>query len=239
VRAPGYTRIGQATKLAPDFGATVTGYQLIKFVSDPSQDINNRSVTPMPIFRYAEVLLNYAEAKAELGTLLQSDVDKSIKLLRDRVGMPDLDVAAANANPDPVMESAYPNVSGPEKGAILEVRRERRIELVMEGFRWDDLMRWAAGSYEVRQYYGEYFPGAGSYDLDGNGKPDVDIYTGTKPPTEQGVVYLKLGSDITLASGTSGDVIIPKKFDSTRDYLSPIATQELLLNPKLTQNPGW
>ena len=243
VRAPGYTRVGQTTKLAPDFGATVTGYQLIKFVSDPSQDINNRSVTPMPIFRYAEVLLNYAEAKAELGTLLQSDIDRSVKLLRDRVGMPDLDVAAANANPDPVLESAYPKVSGPEKGAILEIRRERRIELVMEGFRWDDLMRWAAGSYEVRQYYGEYFPGAGSYDLDGNGKPDVDIYTGTKPPTQQGVVYLKLGSDITLASGTLGDVIIngsiPKKFDSTRDYLSPIATQELLLNPKLTQNPGW
>lgn len=243
VRAPGYTRIGSSTQLPPDFGATVTGYQLIKFVSDPSQDINNRSVTPMPIFRYAEVLLNFAEAKAELGTLQQSDVDRSIKLLRDRVGMPDLDEAAANANPDPVLGSAYPNVTGALKGVILEIRRERRIELVMEGFRWDDLMRWAAGQYQARQYYGMYFPGPGTYDLDGNGKPDVDIYTGSRPPTQQGVVYLKLGSDITLASGTSGEVIVngdlSKKFTDDRDYLSPLPTQELLLNSNLTQNPHW
>lgn len=246
VRAPGYTRIGKPNQLAPDFGATVTGYQLIKFVSDPSQDVNNRSVTPLPIFRYAEVLLNFAEAKAELGDIEQPDIERSIKLLRDRVGMPDLDVDEANAHPDPVLDKAYPAVvksGNKDAGALLEIRRERRIELVMEGFRWDDLMRWQAGKYQARQYYGEYFPGPGSYDLDGNGTPDVDIYTGSQPPTQQGVVYLKLGSDIVLAGGDKGDVIIngsiPKMFTENRDYLNPLPTQELLLNTNLTQNPNW
>lgn len=244
VRTPGYTRLGSTQELAPDFGATVTGYQLTKFVGSPSQDIFDRSLTPLPIFRYAEVLLNYAEAKAELGTLTQADIDMSIKLLRDRVGMPDLNMAYANAHPDPYLESEYPNVTGPNKGVILEIRRERRIELVMEGFRWNDLMRWAAGHLLAQQFYGEYFPGAGSFDLDGGGNPSVVIYTGAEPPTKQGVVYLQLGSDITLTNGANGGNIIvngniPKTFNENRDYLNPIPTQELLLNPNLKQNPGW
>jgi len=244
VRGPGYTRIGASQQLPPDFSATVTGYQLTKFVSDPSQDANQRSVTPLPIFRYAEVLLAYAEAKAELGTLQQADLDKSINLLRSRVGMPALDLAAANANPDPYLAGQYINVSTTNTGVILEIRRERRIELVMESFRWNDLMRWKEGHLLTEQYKGMYFPGPGTYDLDQNGKPDVVIYTGTKPPAQSGVVYLKLGSDIDLENGASGgDVVINKSiakhWRDDRDYLFPIPTQELLLNPKMKQNPKW
>ena len=244
VRTPGYTRIGATQKLAPDFSATVTGYQMTKFVADASQDANARSVTPLPIFRYAEVLLAFAEAKAELGTLTQADIDRSVKLLRDRVGMPDLNLAAANANPDPYLAGQYTQVSGVNKGVILEIRRERRIELVMEYFRWNDLMRWKEGHLLAQQYKGEYFPGPGTFDLDHNGTPDVCIYTGTKPAAQPGVVYLKLGSDIDLENEASGgDIVInktiPKLFNENRDYLFPIPLQEILLNPKLTQNPNW
>jgi hypothetical protein len=244
IRTPGYTRINATQKLAPDFSATVTGYQLTKFVADASQDANAKSVTPLPLFRYAEVLLDFAEAKAELGTLTQADIDRSIKLLRDRVGMPDLNMATANANPDPYLAAQYTQVSGSNAGVILEIRRERRVELVMEYFRWNDLMRWKEGHLLAQQYKGEYFPRPGTYDLDQNGKPDVCIYTGTKPPAQSGVVYLKLGSDIDLENGQSGgDVVInktiPKTFREDRDYLFPIPLQEILLNPKLTQNPNW
>lgn len=244
IRTAGYTRMGTSVTLAPDLGVTVTGYQPIKFVTEPSHDKINGSVVPLPIFRYAEVLLNYAEAKAELGTIDQSDIDKTIKLIRDRVGMPDLDMATANANPDPYLANQYINVTGPDKGVILEIRRERRIELVMEGFRWNDLMRWREGHLIAAPFNGEYFPGPGAFDLDGNGKPDVNIYTGAKPPTQAGVTYLKLGTDISLTGGQNGgDVIvngdIPKKFREDRDYLNPLPTQELLLNPQLTQNPNW
>ncbi|HEY4110251.1 RagB/SusD family nutrient uptake outer membrane protein [Puia sp.] len=244
VRTPGYTRIGATQKLAPDFSATVTGYQLTKYVSDASQDANSKSVTPLPIFRYAEVLLDFAEARAELGTLTQGDIDRSIKLLRDRVGMPDLNLVAANASPDPYLAGQYTQVSGANKGVILEIRRERRVELVMEYFRWNDLMRWKEGHLLAQQYKGEYFPGPGTYDLDHNGTSDVCIYMGTKPTAQPGVVYLKLGSDIDLENEQlGGDVVInktiPKTFNENRDYLFPVPLQEILLNPKLTQNPNW
>lgn len=246
IRTPGYTRIGATNQLPPDFSATVTGYQLTKFVSDPSQDANQRSVTPLPIFRYAEVLLNYAEATAELGTLDQPGLDRSINLLRSRVGMPLLDLAAANANPDPylVKEDSLMLVTGPDKGVIFEIRRERRIELVMESFRWNDLMRWKEGHMLERQFKGMYFPAPGSYDLDMNGKTDVVIYTDTKPPAQNGVVYLKLGSDIDLENGQAGGNIvvnrkIGKKWHDERDFLFPIPSQEILLNHDIRQNPGW
>ena len=86
IRTPGYTRIGQSEVLAPSFGASSTGYQPVKFVQDPTANSSNNDRTgssdcDLPVFRYAEVLLNYAEAKAELGTLTQDDLDISINLL--------------------------------------------------------------------------------------------------------------------------------------------------------------
>lgn len=244
IRTPGYTREGSTVELPPDLGATVTGYQLIKFVTDPSHDKINGSYVPLPIFRYAEVLLNYAEARAETGALTQQDLDQCIGLLRARVGMPPLNLAAANAAPDPVLAAQYPLVNGDNKGVILEIRRERGIELVMEGFRWDDIMRWKSGHLLTQPFFGEYFPGAGSYDLDGDSGTDLVLYTGDKPPGTQGVQYLKLGSDITLENGTSGGNIIvnpniPKVFNKERDYLYPIPSEERALNPNLTQNPNW
>jgi starch-binding outer membrane protein, SusD/RagB family len=242
IRTPGYTRLGSTIQLAPDFGATTTGYQLTKYVSVPSEDNYNMSTTPLHIFRFAEVLLNYAEARAELGNITQADLDLSIKQLRTRVAMPNMNLAEANANPDPYLAAQYTHVSGANEGILLEIRRERRIELIMEGFRWNDLMRWKEGHLLALQYKGMYFPGPGQYDLDKNGKIDAQIYTGSKP--SGGGVLLKLGSDIDLENGQNGGNIvvnktISKKFNEDRDYLFPLPLQEMLLNPKLTQNPGW
>ena len=97
----------------------------------------------------------------------------SIKLLRDRIGMPNLNLVNANATPDPYMENQYPAVSGTNKGVILEIRRERGIELIMEGFRWNDVMRWKAGALMTRTFKGIYFPGVGEYDMDKNGTIDL------------------------------------------------------------------
>jgi hypothetical protein len=244
IRTPGYTRIGETAQLVPEFGATVTGYQLIKFVSTSKWDTFGKDITDMPIFRYAEVLLNYAEAKAEKGTLTQDDLDRSIKLIRDRVGMPGINLTGANQNPDPYQAQQYSQLTGSNLGVILEIRRERRVELVMENFfRWDDIIRWKEGQLLTKPFKGMYFPGAGSYDLDKNGKVDLVIYEGEKP-TVAGAQILKLGSEILLENGNKGGNIvvnghINKKFNEARDYLYPIPTQELLLNPNLTQNPNW
>ncbi len=243
IRTPGYTRIGSSTELAPNFGASVTGYQVIKFVTEESNDSNQQSPNDIPVFRYAEVLLNFAEAKAELGTLTQADLDISIQLLRDRVAMPPLILAAANDDPDPYLQGQYTQVSGTNTGVVLEIRRERRIELVMENLRWDDLRRWKEGHLLAEPFKGMYFPGIGDYDLDNDGEVDVVIYTGEQPDAK-GPQYLKLGSEIELENGAAGGLVvvnpnIPKTFDESRDYLYPIPIQERLLNENLSQNPNW
>ncbi|GAA3918096.1 RagB/SusD family nutrient uptake outer membrane protein [Chitinophaga oryziterrae] len=243
IRTPGYKRIDGNVTLAPSYGGTVTGYQLTKFVTSAANDALLHSYNPLPVIRYAEVLLNYAEAKAELGTITQSDLDLSIKLLRDRVAMPGMDMAAANIAPDPYLANQYTHVSGINKGIILEIRRERRIELVMEGFVWNDIMRWKEGHLLAVQYKGAYFPGEGNYDLDGDGATDLMIYSGTQPSTPN-VQFLKLGTDVVLENGASGGNIIvngtiPKTFNEERDYLFPLPTTDLLLNPRLTQNYKW
>jgi len=243
IRTPGYKRIGQESTSVPDFATSVTGYQYTKYVLAPSFDAG-QSGNDMPIFRYAETLLNFAEAKAELGSLSQGDLDKSVNLLRDRVDMPDMKLQDTNANPDAYLKAEYPNVTtGANQGVILEIRRERRIELVKEGHRYRDLLRWKEGKRLEKPFYGMYFPGAGQYDLDKDGKLDLVIYEGTAPTRQPGVQYQKLG-ELVLENGTNGGRIINlpdivKQWDESKDYYYPIPTQELQLNTNLTQNPGW
>ncbi len=254
IRTPGYTRIGETTVLAPDFSVSVTGYQPIKFVQEPTAsggnvDRNDRSTCDLPVYRYAEVLLNYAEAKAELGTLTQDDIDISINEIRKRVGMPGLSMDNANANPDRYLsseETGYPNVTGDNKGVILEIRRERAIELSQEGFRFDDLVRWKAGSCIDQELYGMYFPGPGNYDLTGDDVADVILYSNgtSKPEAQAGVQVYEIGKDIMLTDDNEGYVFYHKnisrtQFSQERDYLYPIPINERSLNPNLTQNPGW
>ncbi|OQP56306.1 RagB/SusD family nutrient uptake outer membrane protein [Niastella populi] len=240
IRTPGYTRIGQTTSLAPDFEATMTGYQPIKWMNIVAMDGNGQSYHDMVLFRAGEVLLNYAEALAELGTLTQADLNMSIKLLRDRVNMPNLDMSVANAQPDPYLADMYKNVGSDNKGVILEIRRERRIELVMENnFRWDDLMRWKEGHLLTRPFLGMYFPGAGNYDLNRDGKVDVEIYDGAKPPATG--PYQIASSELTLSTG--GYILtnrnINKTFREDRDYLWPLPIEDRELNKNLAQNPNW
>ena len=243
IRTPGYRRKGESLNIAPNLGATMTGYQLTKFVTEPIYDTYDESVNDLPILRFGEVVLNFAEAKAELGTITQSDLDNSIQMLRNRVGMPPLILAEANSIPDPYLENQYPNVNGTNKGLILEIRRERRIELYMENHRWDDIVRWKSGQTITQPLRGLYFPGTGSYDLDNDGQIDVVLFEGDTPGNQTaGIQYIKLGADIFLDENNLVDPqpdFNNRTFDEKRDYLYPIPRVELQLNPSLTQNPGW
>ena len=249
IRIPGYKRIASDKTEAPSLADSETGYQPTKYMQgvDLGVDLYGASYNDLPLFRTAEVLLNFAEAKAELGTLTQADLDKSIRLLRDRVGMPNINLAEANANPDPYLqaeETGYPNVTGPNAGVILEIRRERTVELFDENFRYYDLMRWKNGQAFNHQNLGLYFPGPGSYDLDGDGVIDHALYEGTAPTGLPATTILrKIGTDIFLTGGNSGYVLTnptdPGSWNESRDYYYPIPTDELSLNENLVQNPGW
>lgn len=242
IRSIGYTRIGSDKPLLPDFEASMTGYQISKFVSKEAEDGDGASYQDVAIIRYAEVLLNYAEAKAELGILTQGDIDKSVKLIRTRVGMPNLNINIANDNPDIILSNRYPNVSGANKGVILEIRRERRIELALEGFRYDDLVRWKVGKLLEPHFTGMYFSSLGEFDLDGDGTIDLLLYSGNAPESKA-KQKIKVGGVLQLTEKDHGNLVgflnIIKKFDETRDYLNPIPSGDILLNENLEQNPNW
>lgn len=250
MRTPGYTRIGESSKAPITFAATVTGYCPTKYVVSSSYDDTGRNDNDLILIRLPEILLNWIEAKAELGgTITNDDLDYSVNKLRDRVGMPHMkaDVTADGflTNTDwggfnnPVL------LSSQNLAIILEVRRERAVELGQEGFRWDDIRRWGEGQVYTRRMYGMYFPGVGEYDLDGDGEKDVCLYNGGAAPSSTAPNTLDISSTWPLSAedGKSGMIEYrkgyPGRWDEGIDSLYPVPLQELELNPNLTQNPGW
>jgi len=227
-----------------------TGYHNIKAWID-SGDTEVYQNTDYPALRLAEVLLIYAEARAELGELNQEDLDLTINELRDRAGMPHLSMGVAI---DPVQQARYPEVTSAE---LLEIRRERRIELVNEGFRYDDLMRWGAGKIIEKEPLGIYFPGLGKYDLTGDSIEDIiliDVNETIPPAAEKetnelgvALIYYRTGavnSDATvwLTNGTEGYMISDVErgtFVEPKYYYRPVPEHDVLINPNLTQIFGW
>lgn len=253
VRCPGYHRLDHDVVMTTDFSASLTGYPYVKYcVSWKKQtDSFTGSENDLPIVRAAEVYLNYAEAMAERSDvkITQDDIDLSINPIRKRAGMPDMDLAWCNANPDNnYMGSAkygFRNVKGENKGVILEIRRERMVELAQEGeFRWYDLMRWKEGKCIEQDILGQYFPGPGEYDFDGDGVMDICLYEGEDAPETQARLIYEIGKNPIVLTGGNKGYVDPYRtqkhqFDESRDYLKPLPTGELAMNRNLVQNPGW
>lgn len=226
--------------LTPVNSDVPTGYKAAKFRSPiPEQNEANKNTTDQFIFRYAEVLLIYAEAKAELGTINQTDLDKSINKLRARLdgpNLPDGKMPRLKMNP-PADPNAVTITGEPRYGyklspLLYEIRRERRIELAFEGFRWDDIVRWKAGKLienpktvyginansDVQKQYDNYF--------------DSDIFNGVITTT------------IKDWDNKSKKLVAPHNKDmrvwEDKLYLHPIPSNEITLSQgNLEQNPGW
>lgn len=179
---------GTADEVEVDFQRTKTGFNTQKYVLP--EDMNDRSNggTNFILIRYADVLLMYAEAKIELGEIDQSVYD-AINAVRQRpdVGLPPIE----------------PGKSQEEMREI--VRRERTVELAMEGLRFFDIRRWRT-AHEVM------------------------------PGPIPGMRYIRSG-ETEVRTLTYGGVV--RAFNPDRDYLWPIPQQERVLNPNLTQNPGY
>jgi hypothetical protein len=247
LQGPGFIEVGETAPKQLSWERTLNGYRVIKYISDVSHEGATTSTSDFPLFRYGEVLLNYAEAKAELGTLTDSDVAATIDVIRARVGMPKM--ATVPTKEDPLMAKYYPNAKGTQKAAILEIRRERTVELACEGFRQWDMLRWKEGKWITpaanKGFSGIYFSGLGSFDLDKDGKDDVYLYQGTKGETTVPEAnHIEIGKNYTLSEGTSGFLTYyaseTYQWKEGQDYLWPIpADQRQITGGALSQNPGW
>lgn len=250
IRMGDYKRINGGTPEAapPIFSYTYTGYQPIKWTLDDTKyDGGALNVNSISILRYAEVLLNYAEAKAELGTFTDADWAKTIGALRQRAGIK----AGLTAKPtvaDPYMKQNYfPDVTD---AALLEIRRERGIELALEGLRFDDIVRWKHGELMTKVWNGFYVPALDvPMDLNGDGKMDVCFYKVMPANPVAGVNYINVAATTNagvnpqrLSNDTSGELTwlttVTRVFDD-KNYLYPIPESDRIVNPKLGQNPGW
>ena len=249
---PGTQEVGIAEAHRPSLN--LGGYPQIKFRPLTIDQMEwGKSYTDLPIIRYAEILLMYAEAKAELGILNQADVDNTINLIRNRAGMPLVQLSDWLADIDPIQAQRYANVNSSQKGAVLEIRRERRIELACEGFRFDDLMRWGCGELLEKAPEGCYIPGMGYYDVTGDGIPDIAVVKTKadvdKIPQEDKekyklTVYALEGNTIGLTEGDKGYVYLVSQhgkynFISPRYYYYPLDIEDMTINKNLYQNPFW
>jgi hypothetical protein len=156
------------------------------------------------LIRYAEVLLILAEAKYELNeSISDADLDLTVNALRKRAGF--------NA----VLTNAFAAANNLDLRD--EIRRERTVELALEGFRYDDLIRWKLAEVHLpSQILGAKFVAADW--------PGAD-------PTN-----LRLNADGILVTEDTN----VRTFRVERDYLYPIPLQEITLSGgKVTQNPNW
>jgi hypothetical protein len=195
---------------------STTGYESQKFRRpqvDPATGTYSRDQGYI-IFRYAEALMIYAEARAELGLLTQGDLDISVNRLRDRVGMPRMTLGLITTDPK------WPDYGYALPDYLYEIRRERQVEMFSEGFRFDDLMRWRADKlFMGTRPKGAYY------------SAELRAVIGTLVPDQNG--YLDPYNNILKGPGSTWG------FDPAKNYLMPIPTNELTINTALKQNPGW
>lgn len=232
----------------PNFSQTNTGYQPIKWCFDERfpYDDESRNDNAHIIMRWGEVLLNKAEALAELGTMTTADWTATIGALRARAGITGPTLTTLPSVADPYMADFFKGkFTDP---VLLEVLRERGVEMVFEGLRPDDLRRWKLGElFAESGMNGMYVPALGEYDLNGDGINDVYFYQGTKPssPTP-GIAFVDVSPStaagrIQLSEGTSGEILWnpgPREW-ADKKYFYPVPEADRVRNPALGQNPGW
>lgn len=205
-------------KLAGDGNTrSLTGYHIRLGID--TTFVSGNGETALPIIRYAEGLLAYAEAAAELEMWSDDIANKTLKALRERAGVKYL---------APAKDANFTDFGYTLTPVLQEIRRERRSELALQGFRLDDLMRWKADKLIVGKR------GKGAY------VGDESILFKSYSPDNQKKIRERLTlDDNKWADPMAGTLPSGYQFHADRDYLLPIPPSELELNKKLKQNPKW
>ncbi len=198
--------------------ASNTGYTIKRFVN-PGMSYDDcttdgRNATCAPIYWMAEIYLALAEAKAELGTLTDADLDNTINKLFKRAELPARTVAELNAINDPANNAGVSSL-------IWEIRRCRRCELMFcKNARWWDMIRW--------------------HQLD---KLDTVKYPNTAMGANVSKASAEQVKNVSVTNGyidaAKNSTAVSTRIYNEREYLQPIGTTQLRLNKQLEQNPGW
>ena len=205
-------------KLAGDVNTrSLTGYHIRLGID--TTFVSGNGETALPIIRYAEGLLAYAEAAAELEMWSDDIANKTLKALRERAGVKYL---------APAKDANFTDFGYTLTPVLQEIRRERRSELALQGFRLDDLMRWKADKLIVGKR------GKGAYVGD-----ESILFKSYSPDNQKRIRERLTLDDNKWADPMAGTLPSGYQFHADRDYLLPIPPSELELNKKLKQNPKW
>ncbi|WP_195533208.1 RagB/SusD family nutrient uptake outer membrane protein [Bacteroides finegoldii] len=208
-------------KLAGDGNArSLTGYHIRLGID--TTFVSGNGETALPVIRYAEGLLAYAEAAEELGQWSPEIAGKTLKALRERVGVTYV---------TPVKDSYFTDFGYELTPVLQEIRRERRSELALQGFRLDDLLRWKADKLIVGKR------GKGAYIY--KGADESLLFKSFSPDNRKRIKERLLLDDNGWADPMAGTLPSGYQFHTDRDYLLPIPPSELELNKTLKQNPKW
>ena len=205
-------------KLAGDGNTrSLTGYHIRLGID--TTFVSGNGETALPIIRYAEGLLAYAEAAAELEMWSDDIANKTLKALRERAGVKYL---------APAKDANFTDFGYTLTPVLQEIRRERRSELALQGFRLDDLMRWKADKLIVGKR------GKGAYVGD-----ESILFKSYSPDNQKRIRERLTLDDNKWADPMAGTLPSGYQFHADRDYLLPIPPSELELNKKLKQTPKW
>lgn len=199
-------------------GRSLTAYHIRLCIND--NYVTGPSATAFPVIRYAEALLDYAEAAEILGKASDEVLEKTIKPLRERAGVKYVKPSGVDAH--------YPDYGYSLTANMREIRRERRVELGLQGFRFNDLMRWKGDKLIVGKR------GKGAYLGD-----DAILFKSFDEDNRK-----QIKAKVILDENNYLDPMAKKlsngyQFNPERDYLLPIPATEISLEKKLKQNPGW
>lgn len=212
----------EGAKVNKAFVACRSGYYVWK--NYDNWEFNRPNTADKPVFKIEEVLLNYAEAKYELDAFTQAEADKSINLLRDRAGVVHMVVGDINESFDP--KRGTDDAGNKINPLLWEIRRERIVELLGEGFGFSDIRRWKSAKHFInRQAKGMWYPKDKMKTL-----TILDESTGFPDKTGKTEGYIFLFNN-PIADG---------KGWLDKYYLYMVPSNEIALNPKLApNNPGW
>lgn len=243
---------GKMVDFAPNFTWTRSGYVFIKWVMPEYAAItssNQTSLNSIPVLRYAEALLNYAEAAAELGRMDNDLWDKTIGRLRTRAGVKNIYPGSSAYVADTELRDYYKRgLAHPVElsDIMLEIRRERVTELMLEqDSRYDDLKRWNVADLIERRYNGKAWRGIYVTPEDAangwtfNGKK-FTVSTSKSTSATNYKITSETSQGFTLSEGTYGYLLYHYDVSwEEKMYLNPIPTTAINVNPALGQNDGW